>query len=310
MNDITARLNLIRKAEPLKDTLRSAYTASGKTESVAEHSWRLTLLALTFADLCPDADTLRLLKLCILHDLGEVIGGDVPVPQQTGDKSSAERADFQSLIADLPDALREDFSNLWDEYEDAQTTEARYAKALDKIETILQHNQGKNPQDFDYGFNLDYGKKYTDATNLTRQIRETLDTETKLNQSRQSNTPAANLACVEIKAFVPSIDFETCKNFYSDMGFTKASDGHGVAYFHHGNCSFMLQQCDNNNPPAPLMMHLLVEDVRHWYSHIQQSGIVAKYGVNITELMDQPWGMREFLLSDPGQVQWRIAQNV
>ena len=310
MNDITARLEFIRRAEPLKDTLRSAYTAGGKKESVAEHSWRLSLLALTFADLCPDTDILRLVQLCILHDLAEVIGGDVPAPQQTGDKSTAEREDFQSLITDLPNALQEEFIKLWDEYEEAQTTEARYAKALDKIETILQHNQGKNPPDFDYEFNLDYGKKYTDATTLTQTIRNILDIETRQHQSCQSNTPAANLACVELKAFVPSTDFETCKNFYSDMGFHKASDAHGVAYFHHDNCSFLLKQCDDRNSPAPIMMHLLVEDVRHWYAHIQQSGIVCKYGVTLTEIIDQPWGMREFLLSDPSQVQWRIAQNV
>lgn len=310
MNDLTTRLNFIRSAEPLKDTLRSAYTASGKIESVAEHSWRLTLLALTFADCCPGADTLKLLKLCIIHDLGEVISGDVPAPQQTTDKSIAERADFQSLLVDLPEPLKKEFGALWDEYDNAQSTEARLAKALDKIETIMQHNQGKNPPDFDYLFNLGYGKKYTDATELTRKVREILDTETQQHHMQQSAASRANLGCVEIKAFVPAIDFETSKAFYSDMGFTKTSDGHGVAYFFHGNCSFLLQQCDKDNPPSPLMMHLLVEDVRQWYSHIQQMKIAETYNVEVSALMEQPWGMREFLLSDPGKVQWRIAQNI
>jgi len=68
---------------------------------------------------------------------------------------------------------------LWQEYEDAATPEARAVKALDKLETILQHNQGINPQDFDYGFNLGYGRKYTGADPLFAQVRSLLDEDTR-----------------------------------------------------------------------------------------------------------------------------------
>jgi len=68
---------------------------------------------------------------------------------------------------------------LWDEYEAAETAEARLAKAFDKLETILQHNQGDNPPDFDYAFNLNYGTEYTDLDPLVTEFRRILDEQTR-----------------------------------------------------------------------------------------------------------------------------------
>lgn len=179
--DITSRLQFLREAERLKDTLRSAYTTSGRTESVADHSWRLTLLAMTFSDQLPDVDLLRLLKICVLHDLGEAIDGDIPAPEQdtVAPKSDKERNDFLYLITPLPDLLKSEFLSLWDEYEDGVSYEAKVAKALDKVETILQHNQGANPENFDYAFNLGYGKVHTDGVPIAAALRELLDVETE-----------------------------------------------------------------------------------------------------------------------------------
>lgn len=187
-SDINARLEFVRRAEQLKDTLRSGYTTYGRTESVADHTWRLTLLVITFADLIPDIDLLRLLKICILHDLGEAVDGDIPVPSQVGmeSKSEKEREDFQSLMEGLPDHLRSEFLSIWDDYEYVQSNEAQAAKALDKIETLIQHNQGSNPAGFDYSFNLDYGRKYTDAIPAAAKIRALLDADT---QAKSTSSP-------------------------------------------------------------------------------------------------------------------------
>ncbi|MGI9205380.1 MAG: HD domain-containing protein [Woeseiaceae bacterium] len=180
-NDTVARLQFLRDAERLKDTLRSAYTRNGRTESVADHSWRLALLAMTFADQLPDVDLLRLLKICVLHDLGEAINGDIPAPDQdtSAPKSGQERDDFLTLIAPLPADTRFEFLSLWDEYENGETREAQVAKALDKVETILQHNQGLNPDNFDYAFNLAYGKAQTDNVPVAATVRALLDLETE-----------------------------------------------------------------------------------------------------------------------------------
>ncbi|MEM7259241.1 MAG: HD domain-containing protein, partial [Pseudomonadota bacterium] len=108
--ELQDRLEFIKKAERLKDTIRSAYTADGQQESVAEHTWRLTLLAITLADYFPQYDLLKLLKICILHDLGEAVGGDIPAPQQGSIKAIDERRDFISLLTTLPAHLQHEFT--------------------------------------------------------------------------------------------------------------------------------------------------------------------------------------------------------
>ena len=120
----------------------------------------------------------------------------------------------------------------------------------------------------------------------------------------------ASLHVTEIKAFVPAKDFELSKQFYQDLGFTLASDGGGVAYFHHGNASFLLQDFCVPALAENFMMHILVEDVEAWHWQVLDSGVVQKYGVRITDIETQPWRMRDFCLFDPSGVLWRIAQNV
>lgn len=119
----------------------------------------------------------------------------------------------------------------------------------------------------------------------------------------------SNLRITEIKAFVPAKDFELSKQFYKDLGFTMASEGGGVAYFHFGHVSFLLQDFCAASLAENFMMHILVEDVDAWRNHVLASGVVSKYGVRVTEIESQPWRMRDFCLSDPSGVLWRIGQN-
>lgn len=148
---------------------------------MAEHSWRLCMMALVFESSFPDIDFARLIKICLIHDIGEAIGGDIPAPLQAGlpDKNAQERRDLLQLLEPLPVSVQESITELWDEYEAAETPEARLAKGFDKLETILQHIQGKNPSDFDYRFNLHYGRRYTSDDPLIAAIREILDEETE-----------------------------------------------------------------------------------------------------------------------------------
>jgi putative hydrolases of HD superfamily len=178
--EIAGVLEFLRAAEKLKSTHRSAWTSAGQPESVAEHTWRLCLMALVLKDAFPGVDFARLVKMCIIHDLGEAIGGDIPAIHQVPGQSKAgqERADLLELLHPLPERLQTEITGLWDEYEAAASPEARLAKALDKLETIMQHNQGMNPPDFDYGFNLGYGKRYTSGDPLIEEIRALLDRDT------------------------------------------------------------------------------------------------------------------------------------
>ena len=179
--DLAGIIEFLRAAEQLKNTTRTSWTSSGAQETVAAHTWRLCLMSLLFERSFPGIDIAKLIKICIIHDLGEAIGGDISAVEQQRRpaKAEQERADLQKLLSPLPVDLREEITALWDEYEAATSREAKIAKALDKLETIMQHNQGQNPPGFDYRFNLEYGKQYTVGEPLIESIREVLDEETE-----------------------------------------------------------------------------------------------------------------------------------
>ncbi|HEX8391973.1 MAG TPA: HD domain-containing protein [Longimicrobium sp.] len=193
-DEIEGVLHFLRLAEGLKTTPRSGWTTSGERESVAEHTWRLCLMAMVLHPEFPGVDFARLVKICIIHDLGEVIGGDVPAPEQASlaaGKAQDERRDLLTILGPLPPPLRDEITMLWDEYEAASSPEARLAKALDKLETILQHTQGQNPPGFDYRFNLQYGRGYTSAPPLIAAVRALLDDETERRAREAESAPGA-----------------------------------------------------------------------------------------------------------------------
>ena len=120
----------------------------------------------------------------------------------------------------------------------------------------------------------------------------------------------SNLDVTEIKAFVPAKDFEISKQFYKDIGFSMASEGGGVAYFHFEHVSFLLQNFCSEGLAENFMMHMLVSDVDAWWDKINQSEVVSKYEVKLWPIELQPWKMRDFCVTDPSGVLWRIGQNV
>jgi putative hydrolases of HD superfamily len=174
LHDVVA---FIQSAALLKDTLRTGKTVKGRPESVADHSWRLSLMVMMFERELPECDMLRMLKLCLVHDLGEAISGDIPAPHQMpgDDKSVRERSDLAALCAPLPEDLQQEIVGLWDEYDAGATPEAKLVKGFDKLETMLQHAIGRNAPDFDYAFNLTYGLTQTEAHPLSKQIRALVD---------------------------------------------------------------------------------------------------------------------------------------
>ena len=117
-----------------------------------------------------------------------------------------------------------------------------------------------------------------------------------------------NLTAIEIKAFVPAKDFQLSKKFYQDLGFTVSWSSDHLAYICHGTTSFLLQKFPQGI--ENFMMHLLVQDVDAWWSHVQERDIVARYGVIIEPVSDKPWGLRDFAISDPSSVLWRVGQNI
>lgn len=189
MDALEKQIAFIKQAEGLKTVEREAWASNGRRESTAEHSWRLALLA---GLLAPSfgADMGKTLMLCLIHDLGEVYIGDIPAVKNPdeAEKHAAEERDVQSILSLLPGEQAEELLALWRGYNSPVTAEAKLVKALDKAETILQHNQGENPPNFDYAFNLEYGKRYFSGHPLLVRLRELLDEETAA-RARETAAP-------------------------------------------------------------------------------------------------------------------------
>ena len=134
-------LEILHVAERLKDTPRHCTTTKRRTESVAEHSWRISLMAFLLRHEFPDIDINRVVDMCLIHDLGECFTGDIP----TFIKSDADREVEDSLlnqwVRSLPEKLSGDFADLYKEMDAQETKEAKLYKALDKLEALIQHNE-------------------------------------------------------------------------------------------------------------------------------------------------------------------------
>ena len=122
------------------------------------------------------------------------------------------------------------------------------------------------------------------------------------------NTP--DLRTVEIKAFVPARDMAVSLQFYRDLGFEAPWVSDELAYLYAGGCSFLLQKFFVAEHAGNFMMHLLVEDVDAWWSHVQAQRLAERYGVRAQPPEDRPWQIRDFALTDPAGVLWRIGQNI
>ncbi|WP_090635350.1 HD domain-containing protein [Neobacillus massiliamazoniensis] len=180
MEEYKNLISFIKEVERLKNVTRTAWTSEGRQESVAEHSWRLSLFAMVLEDYFKDIDFNKVLRMSLVHDLGEAYDGDISakVVVDVQEKLKKEEQGIMKLTEALPKVLQQELIMLWQEYNSGKTNEAKLVKAIDKIETIIQHNQGDNPADFDYHFNLEYGKKLSDFHPIIQTIRELVDKET------------------------------------------------------------------------------------------------------------------------------------
>ena len=125
----------------LKDVTRHCDTARGRRESVAEHSWRLTLLAYFVSDEFPEADLTKLLKMCLIHDLGEAFTGDISSFEKTAANEAREDELLDGWVASLPEPFRAEMQALYAEMNALESLEARIYKALDNLEAVIQHNE-------------------------------------------------------------------------------------------------------------------------------------------------------------------------
>lgn len=182
-------IEVLSLAEHLKDAVRHCYTSGGRRESVAEHSWRITLMAYLVSDEFPEADLQKLMKMCLIHDLGEAFTGDIPTFQKTKADSEKEADMLGEWVASLPEPFCEEMAELYEEMEEQQTLEARIYKALDKLEALIQHNESdiKTWIPLEYDLQMTYGNeqvKFSEyLTQLRDQVRE--DSVKKIRDARR-----------------------------------------------------------------------------------------------------------------------------
>lgn len=134
-------LDILHTAERLKDTLRHCDTSKGRRESVAEHSWRLALMAFWLRDEFPELDMNRVVQMCLIHDLGEAFTGDIPVFDKTAADEEREEQLLFSWVDTIPEPLHTDMRQLYREMEERATPEAKLYKALDGLEALISHNE-------------------------------------------------------------------------------------------------------------------------------------------------------------------------
>lgn len=145
MENLEKIFNFLHKVEKLKSTLRYNQTSEGRKESSAEHSWRLSLMVFVVArELKMKLDIDKAIRIAIAHDLAEALTGDIDAVKiaegraTKADKEKLELDAMEKLKETLPEEIGREIYGLWNEYEAGETTEARFVKALDKIETLTQ----------------------------------------------------------------------------------------------------------------------------------------------------------------------------
>ncbi|MEU4451849.1 HD domain-containing protein [Nocardioides sp. NPDC023903] len=138
---LRAQLEFIAEADKLKTILRaSPLAAADRRENDAEHSWHLALMVLLLAEYADEPiDVGHAIKLVIIHDMVEIYAGDSPVFDAAAvvDQVEREIAAAERLFTMLPPDQAGEIRALWDEFEAAQTPEARFCKAMDRLEPML-----------------------------------------------------------------------------------------------------------------------------------------------------------------------------
>ena len=134
-------IDALHVAQRLKDDTRHCYTAGGRHESVAEHCWRSALMAMWMADEFPQADMNKVIRMLLIHDLGEAFTGDIPTFEKTKADEAREDAALAEWVASLPAETSGEMAALYREMEAQKSVEARIYKAIDGMEALLQHNE-------------------------------------------------------------------------------------------------------------------------------------------------------------------------
>ncbi|MEF9944969.1 MAG: HD domain-containing protein [Lachnospiraceae bacterium] len=179
--EIQALLDFMTLAEKLKCNTRHSWTSTGRAESVAEHTYRLCMFAWLVKEDFPELDMERVLKMCLFHDIGEAVTGDVPSFEKGEAEQEKENKALRDIEQMLPKEEREELAWYLKEIEENETRESKLVHALDKMEAVIQHNEA--PLDtwlpLEYELQCTYGQEQAEEFEYTKRLRERLLRDTK-----------------------------------------------------------------------------------------------------------------------------------
>lgn len=179
-------LEIVHIINELKDTPRHCVTKNNRIESVAEHSWRISMMALLLEDTFSDVDINKIMRMCVIHDLGECFTGDIPVFLKTDEDRQQEAKLLDAFLNTLPEQLSFNMHTLYQEMEACQSKEAKIFKALDKLEAVIQHNEAPidSWEDYEYDLQRHYAFDVVEFSSWLSELREEIlkETEAKIQQ--------------------------------------------------------------------------------------------------------------------------------
>ena len=184
--DARTLLDFLKLAERLKCNTRHSYTSSGRHESVAEHSWMMTLMAFFLQEEFPEADMNKVIRMCIIHDLGEAFTGDIPSFEKSPADEDREETLLHRWVASLPASCAREMEELYEEMAQRNTLEAKLYKAIDGLEAVIQHNEAPIatwlPREYD--LNLTYANENVAFSPYLTELRAAIrrDTEEKIQR--------------------------------------------------------------------------------------------------------------------------------
>lgn len=171
---VTDYIKILDIFEAMKRNTRHSWLSDGRQESVAEHSWRLAVMAYLVKDEFPGADINRVVLMCLFHDIGEAFTGDIPTFLKTEADEQTEGNVVDRFLDTFPEPYNSELRALFAEMSALETTEAKLYKALDKMEAVIQHNEADISTwlPLEYDLQLTYGEKEVQFSEYTRALKQ------------------------------------------------------------------------------------------------------------------------------------------
>ena len=186
-------LETLAVADRLKNATRHCVLEDGRRESVAEHCWRAALMAYFLRDEFPEADMDKVIKMLLIHDLGESFTGDIPCFRKTAADEATEERLLYDWVAALPQPYAAEMRALYEEMAARETVEAKIYKAIDNFEAVIQHNESPLetwvPEE--YELNRTYGWDKAEFSPYLTALRQEIleDTEKKIAEGKKAAQP-------------------------------------------------------------------------------------------------------------------------